>query len=335
VSASSKTLDVTSSDAPSRPRAYVARRFTPRVMAALEERFALTVNEADCPIGGSALAAAAASTDYLFVSVTERVDADVIAALAPRLRAIATLSVGVEHIDLPAAQAAGVSVVYTPDVLSVACGELAWLLILGAARRGQEAGALVRSGRWPGWAPTQLLGLGLNGRRLGILGLGRIGREVAARAAGFGMTVHYHNRRRLDPELEAGATYHADADALLAHSDVLCLCAPGGGGNAGWLTRERIARLPQDAIVVNVSRGDLVDDDALVDALSTGRLFAAGLDVFRGEPALDPRYLSLPNAFLTPHIGSATTATRDAMGFMLLDGVAALQRGETPANRIA
>jgi glyoxylate reductase len=316
-------------------RAYAARIFTDRVMDALAGRYELTVNQVDRPIGGPALAEAAAGCDYLFVSVTERVDAGVIEALAPRLRVIATLSVGVDHIDLEAARRHGVAVVYTPDVLSAACGELAWLLILNAARRGHEADALVRAGQWEGWAPTQLLGLGLEGRRLGIFGLGRIGREVAKRAAGFGMTLHYHNRRQLDPAQEGGALYHATPEGLLAASDILCLCAPGGGSAEGFLTSDRIALMPADAIVVNISRGDLVDDDALIAALASRRLFAAGLDVFRGEPALDLRYRALPNVFLTPHIGSATVETRDGMGFMLLDGVAAIERGDTPANRIA
>lgn len=326
-----------SSSPPSTPRkrAYAARVFTDRVMRTLGERYELSVNEADRPMDARALEKAAAGCNYLFVSVTERVDAAAIEALSPDLKVIATLSVGVDHVDLEAARRHGIAVVYTPDVLSVACGELAWLLILGAARRGHEGEALLRSGKWEGWAPTQLLGLGLEGRRLGILGLGRIGREVAARAAGFGMPVHYHNRSRLDPELEQGATYHATAEELLTVSDVLCLCAPGGGSAAGFLTRERIALLPEHPVVVNISRGDLVDDDALIEALGTGRIFAAGLDVFRGEPAVDPRYRDIPNAFLLPHLGSATVETRDGMGFMLLDGIAAIERGETPDNRIA
>lgn len=304
-------------------------------MRTLAERYQLTVNGSDRPMDARALEQAAAGCHYLFVSVTERLDADAIAALAPDLEVIATLSVGVDHIDLDAVRRHGIAVVYTPDVLSAACGELAWLLILGAARRGHEAEALLRSGRWEGWAPTQLLGRGLDGRRLGILGLGRIGREVAARAAGFGMSVHYHNRSRLEPERERGAIYHPTAEDLLTVSDVLCLCAPGGGSAAGFVTRERIALLPAAAIVVNVSRGDLIDDEALIEALKSGRLFAAGLDVFRGEPGVDPRYRDIPNAFLTPHIGSATVETRDGMGFMLLDGIAAIERGETPPNRVA
>lgn len=303
-------------------------------MAALRERYELSVNAGDRSMDAVELATAAAGCAYLLVSVTEQVDASVFSALAPDLRAVATLSVGVDHIDLEAARRHGVAVIYTPDVLSVACGELAWLLILGAARRGYEANQMVRSGQWPGWAPTQLLGLGLEGRRIGIFGLGRIGREVATRAAGFGMSVHYHNRRRLDPALERGATYHGTIENLLKVSDVLCLCASGGHDTAGLLTRARLDIMPPDAIVVNLSRGELIDDDALIEALGTGRLFAAGLDVFRDEPALDPRYWTLPNAFLTPHIGSATAETRDSMGFMLLDGIAAIEQGRTPANRI-
>jgi glyoxylate reductase len=317
---------------PARPQAYAARVFTPAVMTAMQQRFGLTVNESDTPLPPAELAAAAKGCNYLFVSVTERVTAEVIDALSPELNAIGTLSVGTDHIDLAAARARGIAVTTTPDVLSIACAELAWMLILGAARHGQQAGAMVRSGNWPGWAPTQMLGRGLAGRRLGIFGMGRIGREVAARAAGFGMTLHYHNRQRLDSALEQGARYHATAESLFAESDILCLCAPGGPELTGFLNAARLALLPFEAIVINVSRGDLIDDDALIDALRSGRLFAAGLDVFRGEPAIDPRYAALPNAFLSPHLGSATLETRDAMGFLMLDGIRAFEAGEPAHN---
>jgi glyoxylate reductase len=154
------------------------------------------------------------------------------------------------------------------------------------------------------------------------------------RAKAFGMTCHYHNRTRLDPELEQGATYHASAEALLAVSDVLCLCAAGSTSLERFLDARRIALLPPEAIVVNLARGDIIDDDALIEGLVNGRLFAAGLDVFRGEPALDPRYAAIPNVFLTPHIGSATIETRDAMGLLLVEGIDALARGETPSNQL-
>jgi lactate dehydrogenase-like 2-hydroxyacid dehydrogenase len=314
--------------------AYLARRLTPAVEQAIAERFTVVRPAYDLPVAAEVLVREAAGCTHLFVSTTERVTADVIAALAPSLRTIATLSVGHDHIDLAAARAAGVAVLTTPDVLSDACAEVGMLLILAAARRAHEAEALVRSGAWTGLAPTLLLGRGLVGRRLGILGMGRIGRGVAQRARAFGMTIHYHNRSQLAPEEEQGAVYHATADALLAASDVLCLCAPNGGGLDRFLDAARIALLPREAIVVNLSRGDIVDDDALIAALASGRLFAAGLDVFRGEPAIDTRYAALPNVFLTPHIGSATIETRDAMGMLLVDGIDALARGETPSNRL-
>lgn len=319
---------------PEKPSAYAARVFTPAVMAALEARFQLDVNWEDRAPSPESLKNAAKGCQYLFVSVTERVTAEVIDYLSPDLRVIATLSAGTDHIALDRAKAHGIAVVTTPDVLSTACAELGWMLILAAARRGHEAEAMVRSGAWPGWSPTQLLGRGIAGRRLGILGMGRIGREVAAIGAGFRVAVHYHSRNRLAPELERGATYHADAESLLAQSDILVLCAPGSAELAGFLDARRIALLPRDAIVVNLSRGDLVDDDALIAALEDGRLFAAGLDVFRGEPAIDPRYAAMTNVFLSPHIGSATLETRDAMGFALLDGIDALARGETAPNLI-
>jgi glyoxylate reductase len=303
-------------------------------MQALNERFSLKINASDHVLTADEIAASAKECEYLFVSVTENVSAKVIESLAPKLKLIATLSVGTDHIDLQAARANGIAVVTTPDVLSAACAELAWMLILGATRRGREADALVRSGRWPGWAPTQLLGRGLVGRRLGILGMGRIGREVAARAAGFGVTLHYHNRQRLDPALEQGAIYHADPDSLVAASDILCLCAPGGSELGGFLDARRIELLPADPIVVNIARGDLIDDNALIAALECGRVFAAGLDVYRGEPVIDPRYASLPNAFLSAHLGSSTLETRDAMGFLLLNGIDAFEAGLPAPNLI-
>lgn len=319
---------------PVRPKAYAARIFTPAVMQAMRERFSLRANEPDMPLDSGALADAAKGCDYLFVSVTERVTADVINQLFPNLKVIATLSVGTDHIDLAHAERHGIAVLTTPDVLSGACAELAWMLILAATRRGHEADALARSGDWTGWAPTQLLGRDVRGRRIGIFGMGRIGREVAMRGTGFGVEIHYHSRTRLTPEQEQGATYHASAESLLAHSDILVLAAPGSAELDGFLNADRIALLPPDPIVVNISRGDLVDDDALIAALASGRVFAAGLDVFRGEPALDKRYAALPNVFLSPHIGSATVEARDAMGFLLLDGITAFEAGERASNQV-
>jgi lactate dehydrogenase-like 2-hydroxyacid dehydrogenase len=316
------------------PKAYAARRFTPAVEAAMNARYAVTWNQTDSALTPGELAQAASGCDYLFVSPGQPLPAETIAALAPGLKVIATLSVGVDHIDLEAARRAGVKVLHTPDVLSEATAEIAMLLILGVARRASEGERMVRAGAWGGWAPTQLLGRRLTGRRLGLLGMGRIGKQVAARARAFGLEIHYHNRRPLpDPEA-MGAIYHADSDRLLAHSDIFCITAPSVPELKNFLDARRIALLPADAMVVNVARGDLVDDDALIDALQNRRLFGAGLDVYRGEPAIDPRYRTLDNVMLLPHLGSATIETRDAMGFLLLEGLSVIEAGGRPGNQL-
>lgn len=180
-----------------------------------------------------------------------------------------------------------------------------------------------------------MVGIQLTGKRIGIVGMGRVGQVVARRARAFEMTVHYHNRQRLDPELEAGAQFHAVLDAMLPQCDVLSLNCPATPETTGLLNAERIARLPDGAIVVNTARGALVDDDALITALQRGKLFAAGLDVYNNEPAIDPRYRELSNAFLLPHIGSATRETRDAMGFRALDNLDAFFAGREPGDRVA
>ena len=317
-----------------RARTFLARRFPDEIEATMRDRFDLIVNEHDAILSAAELAAAAKGCRYLFVSATESLPSSLFDALAPELEVVGTLSVGYDHIAVDSAKAHGVSVLHTPDVLSEACAEIAMMLLLNAARRGYESDALVRSGAWRGWGPTQLLGLELTGRRLAILGMGRIGREVAQRARGFGLQIHYHNRTRLPSELEAGANYHGDRESFLAHADILLIAAPGTPALRGFLDRDAIAGLPADSIVVNISRGDIVDDDALIAALQDGRVFAAGLDVFRDEPNIDPRYRRLSNVFLSAHIGSATTKTRNAMGQLLLDGVAALQAGRRPANEL-
>lgn len=318
-----------------RPRAFLCRRFTPAVESALRERFALQVNDDDSILPSAEIARRAEGCELLFVSATEAVDAATIAQLAPTLRVIATLSVGYDHIDMAAARAAGVQVLHTPDVLSDACAEIAMMLLLNACRRGFEADRLVRSGAWAGWAPTQLLGMGLVGRRLGIFGMGRIGRAIAVRARAFGLAVHYHNRSRLDAAQEEGATYHDTLDGLLAASDILMIAAPGAPSLRGTFNAERLAMLPTGAVVVNISRGDLVDDEALIAALQSGQVRAAGLDVFANEPHVHPGYRTLDNVFLSPHIGSATHETRDAMGWLLIHGVEALARAETPDNLLS
>jgi lactate dehydrogenase-like 2-hydroxyacid dehydrogenase len=318
-----------------RQKAFLCRRLTAAIETALEKRFDLEVNLEDTVLTPAAIARRAGGAEVLFVTATETVNTDVIRALRPGLKTIATLSVGYDHIDMQAARADGVNVLHTPDVLSDACAEIALLLILNACRRGHEADRMVRSGAWPGWGPTQLLGMGLSGRRLGIFGMGRIGRAVAARARGFGLQIHYHNRTRLAAALEDGAVYHDSLDGLLEASDIFLIAAPGRPELKGLIGRDRIARLPVGAVLVNISRGDLIDDDALIEALQSQRLAAAGLDVYANEPHIDQRYRALDNIFLTPHIGSATHETRDAMGWLLIRGIEALEQGRAPANLLA
>jgi lactate dehydrogenase-like 2-hydroxyacid dehydrogenase len=315
-----------------KPKAYLCRRYTPAVEAALRSRYELHVNEDDSILSPDEIARAALGSHVLLASATEQINESVLRRLSPALRYVSTLSVGYDHINMDVARELGIGVLHTPDVLSDACAETAMMLMLNACRRGYEADRLVRSGNWTGWSPTQLLGIGLKGKRAVIFGMGRIGREIAARARAFGMEIHYHNRRPLPPEQAAGAIYHADLDAALRVADILVIAAPGSPQLKGVINAARISLLPPGAVLVNISRGELVDDESLINALSAGRLFAAGLDVFANEPNVDPRYRKLDNVFLSPHIGSATKEARDAMGWLLVDGLDALYQGSTPAN---
>jgi lactate dehydrogenase-like 2-hydroxyacid dehydrogenase len=315
-----------------KPVLLVTRRMPPAVEARAAAEFDARLTSSDVPMAD--VAAQAAGADAILTCPGDTFDAALIAALPASVKVIATFSVGYDHIDVESAAARGIVVCNTPDVLSVATAETALLLILAASRRAGEGERLIRSGRWQGWAPTQLLGVGAVGRRLGIFGMGRIGRELARLARGIGMTIHYRDVTRLPPALEEGATFHDTDASFLATCDVLSLNAPGGEATHHWLNAERIAMLPRGAVVVNAARGTLVEDAALIDALHSGQVGFAGLDVFEGEPRLNPGYLGLENVVLLPHLGSATVTTRDAMGFLALDGVAAVLAGRKPGNRV-
>lgn len=313
-----------------RPVLLVTRRLPAAVEARAARDYEARLNPEDRKPAPAEIIARAAGAAAILCCPADRLDAALISGLPASVRVIGTFSVGYEHIDIAAATGRGILVCNTPDVLSIATAEIAMLLILAAARRAGEGERLLRAGRWTGWAPTQLIGAGVSGRRLGILGMGRIGRELARMARGFGMTIHYRNRTRLDPALEEGARYHAEDAGFLAGCDVLSLNVPGGAATRHWLNSLRIAQLPRGAIVINTGRGATVDDAALIAALSSGHLAAAGLDVFDGEPDLAPGYLALENVVLLPHLGSATSQTRDAMGFRALDGIDAALAGRRP-----
>lgn len=314
-----------------KPTILVTRRLPSSVEMRAKRDFNAILNPDDRLIGPD-LARRAEGCDGLLICSSEKITAELVKALPASIRAIATFSVGFEHIDLDACKARGIKVSHTPDVLNEAVADIAMLLLLGASRRASEGERMVRAGQWKGWYTTMLLGPQLGGKVLGIVGMGRIGRALARRARAFGMEIHYHNRTRLDPELEAGATYHATADSLLGKSAFLSLHCPSTPESRNFLDAARIARLPDGAVVVNTARGDIVDDEALIAALGSGKLFAAGLDVFAGEPNIHPGYAKLDNVFLLPHLGSATVETRDAMGFCALDNLEAMLAGRPAPN---
>jgi lactate dehydrogenase-like 2-hydroxyacid dehydrogenase len=318
----------------SKPVLYVTRRLPPSIEARASREFEARLSPDDAKVTAEDILRGAQGADAVLCCPADKLSAETIAALPAGVRAIGTFSVGFDHVDIAAARARNIPVVNTPDVLSVATAECALLLMLMAARRAGEGERLVRAGKWTGWAPTQLMGQGVVGRRLGIFGMGRIGRELAKLARGLGMQIHYRDVLRLPPELEQGATYHDSDENFLPVCEILSLNAPGGAGTMHWLNAKRIALLPRGAIVSNAARGTLVDDEALIAALRSGHVAAAGLDVYNNEPNVHPGYMELENVVLLPHLGSATVATREAMGNLALDGIAAVLAGRTPANLV-
>ena len=318
-----------------KPKLLIARRLRPVVEQRAARDYDVVLNPDDTVFSRAELIAACREVDAVLPCHSEHFSAEVLDAIGPRLKIIANHSVGTDHVDLVAAKAAGVVVTNTPDVLSDATAEIAILCMLGAARRGAEGDAMVRSGQWTFWSPDFMVGRQVTAKRFGVLGMGRVGQVTAQRARGFGMEIHYHNRSRLPAELEKGAIFHDTLESLLGSSDVLSLHCPVTADNTGILNARTLALLPDRAIVVNTARGALIDEDALVDALASGKLFAAGLDVFQTEPVGNPALAALPNVFLLPHIGSATEETRDAMGMRALDNLDAFFAGKEPGDRVA
>jgi lactate dehydrogenase-like 2-hydroxyacid dehydrogenase len=318
-----------------KPRVLATRHFPPDVEARLAANFDAVLNPEDRLYDGPNLIKAAAGCDGIMCAAGDALTAETIGGLPASVRIIATFSVGYEHVDVAAAAKRGILVSNTPDVLTDATADIALLCLLGAARRAHEGTTMLRTHNWVGWTPTQLMGVHVTGKRLGILGMGRIGQAVADRARAFRMQIHYSNRSRLPADLEKGATFHANPDDMLAHCDFLSINAPMSAATRKWVNAERIAKLPKGAIVVNTARGGVVDDEALIAALKSGRLAAAGIDVFDGEPKIHQGYYGLANAFLLPHMGSATVETRNAMGFKALDNLEAfLLRKQAPPDAV-
>ena len=313
-----------------KPILVVTSHYPKEVEDRIDRDYNARRNPNQFPFSQPKLLSAAEGADALFITPADRLDSEFFQKVSPTVKIIATFSVGFEHIDLEAAARRKIPVAYTPGVNNEATADIAMLLLLGASRRAYEAQELVRTGAWKQPLGTDmLLGWQVGGKVLGIFGMGRVGQSVARRARGFGMKIHYCNTSRLPALLAGDAVYHKDLSDLLRVSQFLSLHAPETPQTHHLLNSKAISLLPPGAIVVNTARGGLVVDDDLIVALKSGRVAAAGLDVFEGEPKLNPEYVSLKNTFLLPHIGSATIETRTAMGMLALDNVDAVLDGRS------
>ena len=253
-------------------------------------------------------------------ALTDKLDAEIIEKLPKSVKILSNFAVGFGNIDTEAAKKKNITVTNTPEVLTDATAEIGILLILGACRRASEGIEGAKASNWK-WSADYLIGKQLTGTRLGILGMGRIGKKIAKIAKSLGMVIHYHNRSKLSPDKENGATYHEDLKSLLSVSDVLSVCCPASKETINLINKETLEYLPKGAVVTNVARGDIVDDDALIDALDRRKVYAVGLDVYKGEPNLNPGYLKHKSAFILPHLGSATKETRTAMANLAIDNL--------------
>ncbi len=316
------------------PRVVITRPLPQPVEARAVQIFDAVLATEDTPLTGDALLARLEGAAALLPCVADKLPRPMINALPASVKIIANFGAGLDHLDLAALAERHIAITNTPDVLTDATADIAMLLMLGAARRAKEGMTQIREASWPGWSPTHLLGSSLGDKRLGIVGMGRIGTAIASRARGFGMTVHYHGRRRTDAGVETGAIFHASLEELLGISDVLVLACAATTETRHMINAERLAHLPQGAILINPARGDLLVDEDVITALKSGGLAAAGLDVFDGEPDLRAEYRDLPNVFALPHLGSATLETRTAMGMLALDNLEAFFAGRTPPNLI-
>lgn len=302
----------------------------------MDQLFNVSLNPSDAPMNRQQLIAAMRNCDVLVPTVTDRIDAEMLAAAGDRLGLIASFGAGTDHIDLAAARARKIMVTNTPGVFTDDTADLAMALILLVPRRFAEAVRAIQAGKWEGWAPSTLLGHRIGGKQLGIVGMGRIGQAVAHRARAFGLNIAYHNRHRLPEALEnmLGARYEPDLDTLVREADILSLNCPASPETRHIIDSRRIALMKPEAYLVNTARGDLVDEAALIEALESGKLGGAGLDVYTNEPAVDSRLLSLPNVVLTPHVGSATFEGREASGERVIANIRIWADGHRPPDQV-
>lgn len=320
----------------SKPKVVVTRHLMPSVEARMAELFDATLNAADVPMTRDELIAAMQDCDVLVPTVTDTIDSAMIEAAGSNLRLIASFGAGTEHIDLAAAAARKIPVTNTPGVFTDDTADIAMAGIIGVPRRIREGTALVRRGEWTGWAPSGLLGRKLGGKVLGIVGMGRIGQAVAFRARAFGLEIAYYNRKQLPDAVESmlGARYVDNVDALCAESDILSLHCPLTEDNRGMIDARRIALMKPGSNIINTARGELIDQEALIDALQSGHLAGAGLDVYPDEPNVDERLLNIANVMTLPHIGSATAEGREASGEKVIANIRFWADGHRPPDQV-
>jgi len=319
-----------------KPLVIVTRKLPDAIETRLMELFETRLNEDDKPMSAAQLVDAAKHADVLVPTVTDRIDARVLSQAGPKLKLIASFGTGVDHIDLDTARQRGITVTNTPGVLTEDTADMAMALVLATTRRMGAGERLLRSGKWTGWSPTSMLGARLQGKRLGIIGMGRIGQALARRARGFGLAIHYHNRRRVhaDTERELEATYWESLDQMLARMDVVSVNCPHTPATFHLLSARRLKLMKPGAIVINAARGEVIDENAMVRMLRAGELAGAGLDVYEHEPQVNPKLLELESVVLLPHMGSATLEGRIEMGEKVLINIKTFADGHKPPDRV-
>ena len=319
-----------------KPLVIVTRKLPDVIETRMMELFDTRLNLEDTPMSQAELSAAVAEADVLVPTVTDRIDSKILSQAGDNLKLIASFGTGIDHIDFAAAKKRNITVTNTPGVLTEDTADMTMALILAVPRRLSEGERMVRAEKWDGWGPTLMLGHRIWGKRLGIVGMGRIGQAVAHRARGFGLSIHYHNRQRVHPETESElkATFWESLDQMLAHMDIISINCPHTPATFHLLSERRLKLVKPHAYIVNTSRGEVIDEKALTRMLASGEIAGAGLDVFEHEPAVNPKLLNLENVVLLPHMGSATLEGRLDMGEKVIVNIKTFADGHTPPDRV-
>jgi glyoxylate reductase len=319
-----------------KPLVIVTRKLPDAIETRLMELFETRLNATDAPLTTAQMVEAIKAADVLVPTVTDRLDAKALQQAGPKLKLIASFGTGVDHIDLGTARQRGITVTNTPGVLTEDTADMSMALVLATARRMGAGERLVREGKWKGWSPTSMLGVRLQGKRMGIVGMGRIGRALAQRAKGFGLAIHYHNRKRVHAEIERelDATYWESLDQMLARMDIVSVNCPHTPATYHLLSARRLKLMKPSAFIINTARGEVIDETAMVRMLKAGDLAGAGLDVYEHEPQINPKLLEFDNVVLLPHMGSATLEGRIEMGEKVLINIKTFVDGHKPPDRV-